>query len=102
MNELMATAKLIETMPVESIEWRVQRAGNTNGKAWALVVPYADARWLMQRLDEVFGVLDWWDEYEAKKKRYNKNRDRNYERTFGRKESEKEDDVQGSNETGIS
>lgn len=55
--------KLTEPMPPEAIEWRVQTAGQKDGRVWAKVVPYGDARWLMQRLDEVFGPMNWWDEY---------------------------------------
>lgn len=55
---------LTDPMPEEAIEWRIQRAGEKNGKVWAMVVPYADARWMMQRLDDVFGPMGWWDSYE--------------------------------------
>lgn len=54
---------LTEPMPPEAIEWRVQTAGQNDRGVWAKVVPYADARWLMQRLDDVFGPMGWWDEY---------------------------------------
>lgn len=56
---------LTESMPPEAIEWRVQTAGQKGDRPWAKVVPYADARWLMQRLDDVFGPMGWWNEYEA-------------------------------------
>lgn len=56
---------LTDPMPPEAIEWRVQTAGEKNKRVWAKVVPYADARWLMQRLDEVFGPMNWWDNYRA-------------------------------------
>lgn len=54
--------QLAEPMPAEAIEWRVQTA-DKDGR-WALVVPYANARWLQQRLDDVVGPGNWEDHYE--------------------------------------
>lgn len=51
------------TLPREAVEWRVQQSGLTNGKPWARVVPYPDARWLMDRLDEVLGPANWTTDY---------------------------------------
>lgn len=55
--------RLQAPMPPEAVEWRVQTGGEKNGRIWALVVPYADSRWLMSRLDEVLGPENWRDEY---------------------------------------
>jgi hypothetical protein len=51
-------------MDESAIEWRVQRSGEKNGKPWAAIVPYADARFLMDRLDEVCGPENWTVNYE--------------------------------------
>lgn len=49
----------------EEIEWRVQRCGKNDGKVWALIVPYIQARAIMNRLDSVLGVVGWSDSYSA-------------------------------------
>jgi hypothetical protein len=57
---------LTSTMPQSAIEWRVQTQGMTRqGKPWAMVVPYADARYLMTLLDAAAGPENWYDEYET-------------------------------------
>ena len=45
------------------IEWRVQQAGVTNGKPWAKVIPFIQARAIQERLDDVFGFENWEDTY---------------------------------------
>lgn len=51
---------LRETMPEDAIEWRVQKSGKSeNGRTWLQLVPYANARWLMDRLDEILGPGGW-------------------------------------------
>lgn len=45
------------------IEWRVERAGNTNGKTWAMVLAYIDNRAIMDRLDAVCGIEGWKNEF---------------------------------------
>lgn len=58
--------KLTATLPESAIEWRVQSGGFKKDKSlWALVVPYADARYLQGVLDEVCGPANWQDEYSA-------------------------------------
>ena len=49
----------------DEIEWRVQRCGKANNGVWALIVPYLQARAVMDRLDEVLGVPGWSDSYSA-------------------------------------
>lgn len=46
------------------IEWRIQQAGEKNGKKWAMVLAYINNRAIMDRLDEVFGVEGWQNEYQ--------------------------------------
>ncbi|WP_345784826.1 Rad52/Rad22 family DNA repair protein [Roseisolibacter agri] len=41
------------------IEWRVQTAGEKNGKPWARVLAYVTNRAIMDRLDEVAGPGRW-------------------------------------------
>ena len=45
------------------IEWRVMRAGVRNGKPWATVAAYVTNRAIQNRLDDVFGVFGWRNEY---------------------------------------
>lgn len=45
------------------IEWRVQQANESNGKPWAMVLAYVTNRAVMDRLDEVFGVSGWKNEF---------------------------------------
>lgn len=58
-EQLMAALR--EPFPAESIGWK---PGATSGSR-ALALPYIDARDVMDRLDAVFGVAGWEDEYEA-------------------------------------
>lgn len=44
--------------PDECLEWRVQSASSSNGQHRVLMLPYVDARAVMDRLDEVAG-LNW-------------------------------------------
>lgn len=41
------------------IEWRVQTAGEKNGKPWARVLAYVTNRAIMERLDEAVGAENW-------------------------------------------
>ena len=63
----MATAinldRLKEPFAPEDLEWRVQSAGEKNGKFWARVLCYVTARAIMDRLDEVCGPENWRDSY---------------------------------------
>jgi len=57
--------RLKRPFPMDDIHWRVSRAGKSNsGKEWALVLAYIDSRAIMDRLDEVFGIGGWQDDYE--------------------------------------
>lgn len=48
-------------------EWRIQSQGWKNGEPWAMVLCYVQARPIQDRLDEIFGVLGWKDEYRVEK-----------------------------------
>lgn len=56
--------RLQEPFDPFDIEWRIQQAGEQNGKKWALVLAYVTNRAIMERLDEVFGVGGWQNEYQ--------------------------------------
>lgn len=45
------------------IEWRVQQSGVKDSKPWAMVLAYVTNRAVMDRLDEVFGVAGWKNEF---------------------------------------
>ncbi len=47
----------------EEIEWRLQQAGEKNGRIWAMCVPYVTNRAIQQRLDEVLGPENWKNEF---------------------------------------
>ena len=56
--------------PFEStdVEWRVQQSGVTQqSKPWVMLIPYITSRGVQQRLDDVFGVTGWKNEFEATK-----------------------------------
>lgn len=59
MDEAAITQKLLEPFDPFDIEWRVQQAGETNGKKWALVLAYVTNRAIMERLDNTFGIGGW-------------------------------------------
>lgn len=55
--------KLKEPFPKSDIEWRVQRAMKTKNGDKAIVVPYVQNRAIMNRLDALFGIDGWKNEY---------------------------------------
>lgn len=59
----MIMEKLRRPFEEEEIEWRVQQSGEKNGKVWAVVLAYVTNRAIMDRLDEVFGVGGWKNEF---------------------------------------
>ena len=54
--------RLKDPVPGQFVNWRVQKT--IKGDTVALVVPYIDARAVMDRLDEVVGPTNWSDRYE--------------------------------------
>ncbi len=62
MNEEVWLA-LAEPFPEEEIQWRVEAV--SKDKKRALVVPYVDARAVLDRLDEAAGPANWSDAYEV-------------------------------------
>ena len=55
----MDLARLRDPFAPDDIEWRVQQAGDKNGKPWARVLAYVTNRAIMERLDEVVGPEAW-------------------------------------------
>lgn len=60
MDKLEALKRPFEA---HEIEWRVQQSGVKNGKPWAMVLAYVTNRAIMDRLDEVFGLTGWKNEF---------------------------------------
>lgn len=52
-------ARLRDPFAPGDIEWRVQQAGEKNGKPWARVLAYVTNRAIMERFDEVVGPDNW-------------------------------------------
>jgi hypothetical protein len=57
-------ARLREPFAAEDIEWRMQQAGEKNGRIWGKVLAYITNRAIMDRLDEVIGPSNWRNVYE--------------------------------------
>lgn len=55
--------ELSQPFKMSQLEWRVQQAGITNGKAWVRVLAYVTSRDMQQRLDDVVGVFGWKNEF---------------------------------------
>ncbi|GAB5601959.1 Rad52/Rad22 family DNA repair protein [Thermus sp. FJN-A] len=55
--------KLAEPFPPEEVQWRVEAL--SRDKKRALVVPYVDARTVLDRLDRTVGPEGWQDTYEV-------------------------------------
>ncbi len=57
------SSRLKAYFPENELEWRVQQSGETtNGKPYALVLCYVQARAIENRLDEVVGFQNWQNE----------------------------------------
>lgn len=59
----MDLSRLRDPFPAEDIEWRVQQAGERNGKVWARVLAYVTNRAIQARLDDVCGPENWRNEF---------------------------------------
>lgn len=55
--------RLQEPFHAQDIEWRVQRAMSTSRGPKAVVLAYVTNRAIMNRLDEVFGIGNWKNEF---------------------------------------
>lgn len=52
-------SKLKAPFPEKDITWRIGRSGVKNGKPWAIVLAYVDARAVQDRLDEACSPENW-------------------------------------------
>jgi hypothetical protein len=64
MSEINFSA-LQDFFAADEIEWRLQQAGEKNGKVWAICVPYVTNRAIQQRLDDTVGPGRWRNEFRA-------------------------------------
>ncbi|MER3602821.1 MAG: DNA repair protein Rad52 [Thermus sp.] len=55
--------RLAEPFPSTEVQWRIEAV--SKDKTRALVVPYIDARSVLDRLDQVVGPENWHDQYEV-------------------------------------
>lgn len=53
------SAILHKPFTLEHLEFKIQTAGNTNGRIWARIVPYVSARAISDRLNEAFGPFGY-------------------------------------------
>jgi hypothetical protein len=53
---------LSDPFPENDIEWRVQQSGMA-ANPWAMVIPYVTNRAIIQRFNDVFGIMGWEDTY---------------------------------------
>jgi hypothetical protein len=70
MNKEKVMEELLKPFPQQDVEWRIQRSGTkVKGEGefshWAMVLAYITNRAIMERLDKVFGVLGWQNEYKT-------------------------------------
>lgn len=54
---------LRKPLPAKDIDWRIGRSGVSDGRVWATVLAYLNARSVMDLLDEVCGPGNWKDRY---------------------------------------
>ena len=54
---------LAEKFAPDELEWRLQQAGEKNGRIWAIAVVYVTNRAIQARLDEVAGPGAWKNEF---------------------------------------
>lgn len=52
-------AALQAPFPESDIEWRIAQQGLKDGKPWGKCLAYITARAIQDRLDDVFGVMNW-------------------------------------------
>jgi len=63
MNAKRIQRELQQPFGQNDLEWRVQQAGEFNGKVWARIIAYVTNRAIQSRFDDVVGVFGWKNEY---------------------------------------
>lgn len=56
--------RLQAEFPLEQLGWKIIHAFETNGRFFAFLAPFVDARAIQDRFDEVFGIDKWQVSYE--------------------------------------
>jgi len=56
--------KLEAPFEYDELEWRAQRVGSSAKGPWAMVLAYVQNRAIMNRLDDVFGLHGWQNEFQ--------------------------------------
>lgn len=59
-------AALQAPFPPHQVSWRPRRSGRSENGIWLRAVPYVEARWVHQRLDDVLGPANWRTLHELK------------------------------------
>ena len=62
-EQIRQTEELYAPFAAEDIEWRAARVGFSNNKPYAQVLAYVTNRAIQQRLDDVFGIFGWKNEF---------------------------------------
>lgn len=57
--------ELKKPFKADEVEWRVQSCGKSSNGPWVKVLTYIDARAIQERLDELFGVNGWKQNYDV-------------------------------------
>lgn len=66
MNDTERMEKLREPFSLADLEWRIGSSGVTSaGKPWAKVLCYVTNRAIQNRLDEVFGISGWRNDFQS-------------------------------------
>jgi hypothetical protein len=64
MNEKRIMRELKQPFKKEDLEWRVQASDKMHdGRVWCRVIAYVTNRAIQSRLDNIFGVFGWQNEY---------------------------------------
>jgi len=63
MNAKRIQRELAQPFSASDLEWRVQQAGTSGDRDWARIIAYVTNRAIQQRLDDVFGVFGWKNEF---------------------------------------
>ena len=66
MNEREMLKRLAMPFDEADVEWRIARSGKSGGgKIWAMCLAYITNRAILNRLDEVFGLYGWQNEFKS-------------------------------------
>ncbi|WP_345985297.1 Rad52/Rad22 family DNA repair protein [Sulfurimonas sp. HSL-1656] len=63
MNAKRIQRELKQPFSANDLEWRVQASGKAGDRIWCRVIAYVTNRAIQTRLDSVFGIFGWQNEY---------------------------------------